>query len=381
MTLSNPPVLFLVANQAWNFVNYRAGLIAALRKDGYDIVAIAPREPAMEARLAEMGCRFEAIPLNAKGLSPLAELRTLLALWALVRRYRPRALLSWTIKANLWGALAARLARVPAILNVSGLGIAAERGPLQRLATLLYRLCFARAGTVFFQNEADRAALIEPGLVTSEQACLLPGSGVDPDWFAPAVRQRPAERRFVLIARLLASKGVREFVAAAREIRLTHPALCFVVAGFVVVANASAITRSDVDGWVAAGVIDYLEPVADVRPILEGAEAVVLPSYYGEGLSRALLEAAAMARPVVTTDLPGCREAVVDGVTGYLCLPRDVASLIAAIKRVAALSPTEWRQMGDTARARIETSFSERRVVDRYFQALERAGVTSSQTR
>lgn len=378
MSSSPPPVLFLVANQAWNLVNYRAGLIAALRADGYDIVAIAPAEPAMEARLQAMGCRFEAIPLNAKGLSPVAELRTFLALWALVRRYRPRALLGWTIKANLWGALAARLAGVPAILNVSGLGIAADRDLLQRLAALLYRLCFARAATVFFQNEADRAALVEPGLVTLEQARMLPGSGVNPQWFAPTIRQRPASRRYVLIARLLAPKGVREFVAAAREVRRTRPELRFVLVGFLDVANATAITRAEVDRWVSEGAIEYLEPVDDVRPILDSAEAVVLPSYYREGLSRALLEAAAMARPVITTDLPGCREAVVDGVTGYLCQPRDVASLVEAIGRLAALGPCEWRAMGDAARARIEAEFAESTVVERYLAALRLAGVTST---
>lgn len=381
MSSPAPPVLFLVANQAWNLVNYRSGLIAALRASGFEVVAIAPPEPAMEARLRAMGCRFEAIPLNAKGLSPLAELRTFLALWSLVRRYRPRALLGWTIKANLWGALAARLCGLPAILNVSGLGIAADRGLLQRLAALLYRFCFARAATVFFQNEADLAALVGPGLVRPAQARLLPGSGIDAEWFKPAIRTRPEARRYVLIARLLAPKGVREFVAAARELRRTCPELRFVLVGFLDVANATAITRAEVDGWVSEGAIEYMEPVEDVRAILDGAEAVVLPSYYREGLSRALLEAAAMARPVITTDLPGCREAVVDGVTGYLCKPRDVASLIAAIERLATLGPDQWRTMGDAARARIESEFSESIVVARYLEALARAGVTSTQTR
>lgn len=381
MSPSAPPPLFLVANQAWNLVNYRSGLIAALRANGFEVVAVAPPEPAMEARLREMGCRFEAIPLNAKGLSPLAELRTFLALWTLVRRHRPRALLGWTIKANLWGALAARLCGVPAILNVSGLGIAADRGLLQRLAALLYRFCFARAATVFFQNEADMAALVKPGLVDPAQAHLLPGSGVDPQWFTPTLRDRPQARRYVLIARLLAPKGVREFVAAARAMRQTRPELRFVLVGFLDVANATAITRAEVDGWVEEGAIEYLEPVADVRPILDLAEAVVLPSYYREGLSRALLEAAAMARPVITTDLPGCREAVVNGVTGYLCQPRDVASLVAAIERLAALSEDEWRAMGDAARARIEAEFAESIVVARYLEALDRAGVTSTRNR
>jgi len=381
MPTASRPVLLLVANQGWNLVNYRAGLIAALIEDGFSIVAVAPAEPAMAEKLEAMGCTFDPIRLDAKGLSPLAELRTFLAVREAIRRHRPRALLGWTIKANLWGALAARLAGVPAIVNVSGLGIAADGTVLQRLAALLYRVCFAHAATVFFQNEADCAALVKPGLVRSDQARLLPGSGVNPNHFKPTLRDRPTVRRYILIARLLAPKGVREFVEAARIVRRTRPELSFALVGFLDVANTTAIRRDEVDRWVAEGAIEYYEPVSDVRPILDAAEAVVLPSYYREGLSRALLEAASMARPVVTTDLPGCREAVVDGVTGFLCAPRDPVSLAEAIDRVAALSPEEWRAMGNAARARIEAGFSESVVIGRYREALSRAGVTSNQTR
>ncbi|MET0180942.1 MAG: glycosyltransferase family 4 protein [Novosphingobium sp.] len=375
------PILFLVANQAWNLVNYRSGLIRALSDDGWEIVAVAPAEPAMAARLMELGCRFEAIPLDAKGLSPLAELRTFVSLWRLIRRHRPQALLSWTIKANLWSALAARLTGTAAIVNVSGLGIAFDgRGLLRRLAGLLYRVCLARAAMVFFQNETDRDALVGTGLVRAKQARLLPGSGVDPAWFAPAHRDRPASRRYVLIARLLAPKGVREFVAAARLVRPTRPELRFALVGFLDVANATAIPRCEVEGWVGEGLVEYYEPVDDVRPLLDDAEAVVLPSYYREGLSRALLEAAAMARPAITTDWPGCREAVVDGVTGFLCAPRDPRSLADAIERLAALDEAEWRAMGDAARARIEREFTESVVIDRYREALASA-FTSSRSR
>jgi glycosyltransferase involved in cell wall biosynthesis len=375
-----PPqdTLVLVANQAWNLVNYRSGLISALRADGWRIVAAAPEDLEMRRQLVDLGCIFEAIPLDAKGLSPLAEARTFAALVRLLRHYRPRAVLGWTIKANLWGALAARLLHTPALLNVSGLGIAfGERGWLRPLAGLLYKLCFARAATVFFQNETDRKALVNSRLVRPEQARMLPGSGVNAKHFAPTTKERPASRRYVLVARLLAAKGVREFVEAARIVRARRPELRFQLVGFLDVANPTAISRKEVEEWVEAGTIEYLHPVADVRPILDDAEAVVLPSYYREGLSRVLLEAAAMARPVITTDHPGCREAVIDGVTGFLCQPRDPVSLAEAIERLAACDQQTWRQMGGAARARIEAEFAEDVVIARYREALASAAVRS----
>jgi glycosyltransferase involved in cell wall biosynthesis len=371
----------LVANQAWNLVNYREGLIRALMVQGFEVVACAPPEPGQEARLREWGCRFVALPLSADGLSPVNELRTLSALRDLIHSERPAALLSWTIKANLWGGLAARAAGIPYLPNVSGLGITHERGGVLRVvAELLYRVCLGAAPTVFFQNNDDLETLADRGAVRRAQTVLLPGSGIDLQRFRAPRSGRPTSRRYLLAARLLGSKGVREFVSAARAIRQRRSDLRFALLGFADVAARDAICLPEIESWRREGVIEYFPPVADVRPFLADCEAVVLPSYYREGLSRALLEAAAMGRPIVTTDHPGCRETIEPGVTGELCRPRDVASLVEAIERVAARSPAEWQRMSDAARARAETRFSQDIVVESYLAALGRAGVTSSRS-
>lgn len=373
-----PPTLVLVANQAWNLVNYRAGLIQALLADGFRIVAVSPAEPAMSRLLCEMGCEFIEIPLEAKSLAPWAEVRTFMALLRLFRRERPRAVLSWTIKANLWSSLAARILGIPAIANVSGLGIAYDASALlRRVASVLYRICFARACTVFFQNEADEDALVGTGLLRTDQARRLPGSGVDPAHFRPASLRRPSSRLYLLLARMLAPKGIREFVEAARIIRRERNDLRFALLGFVDVNNPTAITKAEIDGWVEEGVIEYHAPVGDVRPWLEDAEAVVLPSYYREGLSRALLEAAAMARPIITTDWPGCREAVLPGKTGLLVPPHDGSALASAIGQMASFDEPTWQAWGKAARVRIELEFAESVVIERYRAALADAGVTS----
>jgi len=379
MASDRPLTLLLVANQGWNLVNYRAGLIAALRRAGFRIVAAAPSEPDSERRLRELGCDFRPIPLAPKSLSPFDSLRTVFALAALARQEQPAAILTWTIKANLWGSLVGRLAGIPVIANVSGLGIAhSGKGWLRRVAEPLYRICLKAASTVFFQNESDFETMVAAKLVRPQQARLLPGSGVDLEWFAANGRERPLERRFVMLARLLRSKGVEQFVEAARRIRARRGDLRFALLGFTDVANVEAITREQVDSWAAEGIVEYFEPVSDVRPILETAEAVVLPSYYREGLSRALLEGASMGRPIVTTDHPGCREAIEPGVTGFLCQPRDVDSLEQAILRVAGLAGAEWAAMSGAARERAVRLFSQDIIIERYLEALRDAGVATS---
>lgn len=372
----------MVANQAWNLVNYREGLIRGLLDRGFGVIACAPPEPEYESRLREWGCRFIPVPLAADSLSPLGELRTLAALNRIIRHYRPAALLSWTIKANLWGGLAARAASVPYFPNISGLGITHERGgPLRLVAELLYRACLGRAPTVFFQNADDLQTLAATGAIAPDRAVLLPGSGVDLNRFRAPRGGRPANRRYLLAARLLGSKGVREFVSAARDIRRCRDDITFAIVGFADVAARDAISREELEGWHREGVIEYFPPVSDVRPFLVESEAVVLPSYYREGLSRALLEAAAMGRPIITTDRPGCRETIEPGVTGELCRPRDVRSLVEAIERVAGRSPAEWQEMSEAARRRAETLFSEEIVLESYLAALARAGVTSTRSR
>jgi glycosyltransferase involved in cell wall biosynthesis len=371
-----PATIIVSANIAWNLVNFRAGVIRALVDAGFDVVAAAPSDAVAEAQLRALGCAFAAVPVDAKGLSPRRDLATTLAYVRLLRRQRPVAFLGWTIKPNIYGALAARLTRVPAILNVSGLGTAFIRqNLLTRIVKLLYRLAFARAAVVFFQNDEDFGTFVVARLVTARQARRLPGSGVDVAHFRPRSDARPVPGHFLMIARLLGDKGVREYVAAARIVRRAHPHTRFTLLGFLDVANRTAISREEVERWVSEGVIDYQPPLADVRPAIAAADIVVLPSYR-EGMSRVLLEAAAMARPIVTSDVPGCRDIVTDGVNGFLCAPRDADALAAAMMRAATLDDAAWRDMGRAGRRRVMDEFSEARVIALYLAALADAGVS-----
>lgn len=363
------------ANQAWNLVNFRAGLIRALIARGFDVVAIAPSDAAMERQLADMGCAFEPVAIDSAGLSPLRDFATFLAFRRAIAKHQPAAWLSWTIKPNVYGSLAARLAGVPAFPNVSGLGTAfIRRNLLTKIVTRLYTAGFARAHRVFFQNTDDRDLFVSLGMVRAGQTALLPGSGIDADHWAPENDLRPGPNRFLMIARVVADKGVREYAEAAKAVRARFPEARFALMGPLDVANRTAISRDEMARWQAEGAIDYVPPSDDVRHAVNAADWVVLPSYR-EGLSRVLLEAAAMARPIVTTNVPGCRDVVTDGVNGFLCEARDAASLAGALERAAACDDAQWRTMGQAGRARVQSDFSQERVTGLYLEALESAGI------
>lgn len=366
--------IVITVNAAWNLVNFRMGLIRALIADGWEMVAVAPEDADARAALEAAGCRFVALAIESKSTSP-GDLRILQDYWRLLRRERPDIVLGYTIKPNVYGSLACRLLGIPIINNISGLGTGFMRsGWLNRIVRLLYRRGLAASRRVFFQNVDDRDLFVNLKLVRAEQTGLLPGSGIDLARFAaaPFVARGSGELTFLLIARMLGDKGVREYVGAARIVqRRLAPAARFRLLGFLDVDNRTAISRAEMDGWVAEGVVEYHPPLADVRPAIADADVVVLPSYR-EGTSRVLLEAAAMARPLIATDVPGCREVVEDGITGLLCRVRDVGSLAEAMERMIALSHDERAAMGAAGRAKVESEFDERLVIDAYRREIAR---------
>ena len=291
-----PPAtrVLLCANDLWNVANFRLGLVEALEASGCRVSIAAPPDRAWAERLHAQNRAVLPLPMRKDGLSPWQEGLLLARFAQLLRRERPDVLLTFTPKPNIYGALAASLTGVAAVPNVSGLGTAFIRGGLlRRLLELLYRTAFRRAPQVFFQNAEDLQLFVTERLVRAEQVALLPGSGVDLARFQPLPsRQRDGLTRFLFIGRLLGDKGVRELVAAARELHRRDVPARVQLVGFVDAENRTAIARAEIDGWVAEGIVDYLGAADDVRSFIATSDAVVLPSYR-EGLSRSLLEAAA----------------------------------------------------------------------------------------
>ncbi|MEG3089315.1 glycosyltransferase family 4 protein [Sphingomonas sp. PB4P5] len=365
--------IVLSINTSWNLVNFRSNLINRLQREGFDVVALSPPDEHVGA-LAALGVRHIPIDIDAKSLSPLHDLKLLAQYWRILRRLRPAAFLGWTIKPNVYGSLAAHALRIPVINNISGLGTAFIKvNLLTRLVRMLYRAALTRSATVFFQNRHDRAMFVAQRLVRPESTVLLPGSGIDLVQFDPE-RFPPATQPFVflLVARLMRDKGVIEFVDAARTVRAQRPDVEFHILGFLDVVNRTAILREEVEAWESEGVIRYLGAASDVRPVLASATIVVLPSYR-EGMPRSLLEAAAMAKPLIATDVPGCTEIARAGENALLCAARDAGSLAEAMLAMLAMNPAERMRMGQRSREIAEQEFDVSVVEARYLEAIERA--------
>jgi glycosyltransferase involved in cell wall biosynthesis len=361
--------VLVIANDSWNIQHFRAGLIRALLDHGHEVTTVSP-EPS--------GVTIDGRPLphrtwrmTRSGTNPFREVADIGRLAAILLGERPDLLLGFTIKPNIYACGLSRLVGIAAAPNVTGLGTAFLGGNgLRRLVVLLYRFAFAKTRTVFFQNPDDQDLFVREGIVGQSRSRVLPGSGIDLSRFPPA--ELPRDVRFLMIARLLGDKGVREYAEAARQVKAKFPGAHFALLGELDRENRTAIARHELNAWVEEGIIDYPGATPDVRPFIAASTALVLPSYR-EGLPRTLLEGAAMARPLIGADVPGCRELVRDGLTGFLCQPRDARSLAAAMERLADSAHEVRVRMGQQARAMAEREYDEQHVVAAYLELLQPA--------
>lgn len=361
--------ILLSANSMWNIINFRGRLIEALIEAGYPIHIAAPGADSKWARAR--GVEATDIVIDRSGLNPFTDATLWFDYLRLFRRTKPDLFLGFTAKPNIYGSLAARMTGVTSLPNVSGLGTAfIGEGLLSRFVALLYRLAFRRCPIVFFQNPDDRELFVSKMIVRPDQARLLPGSGIDLAHFAPEpMPPRDDEPTFLFIGRLLGDKGVREFVDAARQVRSERPRWRFQLLGDVDPGNRTGISSSEVQRWEREGVVELLGHVEDIMPFIGKATAVVLPSYR-EGLPRSLLEGAAMARPLIASDVPGNRQLVEHGVNGLLCEVRDARSLAEAMMQLGSMDPEQRAQMGRAGRLKVEREYGVERVIRAYLDAL-----------
>ncbi|KMY85066.1 UDP-N-acetylgalactosaminyltransferase / Alpha-1,3-N-acetylgalactosamine transferase PglA putative glycosyltransferase [Candidatus Paraburkholderia calva] len=356
----------LVCNTAWAIYTYRRGVLRMLTARGAELMIIAPRDRTFEP-LTEMGCRCVELPVASKGTDLHEDLKTLMALYREYRATRPHIVFHYTIKPNIYGSIAAKLAGVPSIAVTTGLGYTfIQKSRAAQVAKLLYRFAFRFPREVWFLNKDDHHAFVHENLLAhKDRARRLHGEGVDLDEFAWAPLATREDFVFILIGRLLWDKGVAEYIEAARSLRLRFPHAHFQLLGPVGVDNPSAISRTDVQKWEREGIVKYLGETHDVRPLIAAADCVVLPSYR-EGVPRTLVEASAMGRPIVTTDVPGCREVVEHGVTGLLCEVKSATSLASQLERMLTLSAAERVAMAKHGREKVAREFDEKQVVERY---------------
>lgn len=364
--------IILFANTEWYLFNFRLSLAKALQGQGHEVLLISP-PGEYGARLQALGFRWEALPMDRKSLNPLQELRLLAYLCRLYRREQPALAHHFTIKCVVYGSIAALVARVPARVNaVAGMGYvftnqALKARLLRPVVRGLMRLVLnGRGARLILQNNDDMAAFAKAGLARPELTRLVMGSGVDLARFTPRVPSVQAgldvqPTRVVLAARLLWDKGIAEYAEAARQLKAKGLPIRFLLAGAPDPGNPAAIAQATLDGWQAEGLIELLGQVSDMAALFAAVDMVVLPSYR-EGLPKSLIEAAACALPLVTTDVPGCREVVTHEVDGLLVPVKDAKALASAIERLH-LDPAWARELGLAARARALREFDEKIVI------------------
>lgn len=362
--------IVLFANTDWYLYNFRRSLALSLHRAGHELLLLSPPGPYGE-KLQALGLRWEALPMERRSLNPLRELSLLRHLVRLLRRERPALVHGFTIKCAVYGSLAARLAGVPARVNaVAGMGYVftsndAKARALRPVVRGLLRLALDGEGARLILQNADDVALFErAGLVDPARIRLVRGSGVDCSRFVKRSGERSGGPLRVLVAaRLLWDKGLEEYVTAARELLAEGRRIEFLLAGTPDPGNPAAVPEDTVRSWVEEGVVNWLGHVDDMPTLLGAVDVVALPSYR-EGLPKTLIEAAACAQPLITTDVPGCREVVTDGVDGLLVPVRDAKALAQAIRRLDD-DPAFARRIGEKAWAKAHTEFDERIVISR----------------
>ncbi|WP_339332067.1 glycosyltransferase family 4 protein [Aeromonas caviae] len=374
----NKKKLVFVANTAWSMFNFRHGLLSRLIYDGYQLTIIAPRDEFSD-KLHKMGCAVVDLPMEAKGTNPLQELRLIYTLYRIYQQITPDFIIHYTIKPNVYGSLAAKMAGIPSLAITTGLGYTfVNDNFIAKIARQLYKMAFRYPKEVWFLNEDDRQAFLAYSLVSENKAKLLHGEGVNVSHFSP-ISSSSANNptTFLLIARMLWDKGIGEYIEAARVIKSKYPKTHFQLLGACDVPNPSLISREQISTWESEGTVEYLGTTDDVRTVIANVDCVVLPSYR-EGIPRTMLEAAAMAKPLIVSDAPGCKDVVMNGKTGFLCKVKNRDSLAAAMELIINQSTQERVDMGGAGRNLVLHKFDERVVIEKYIDMLSRYNLSIS---
>lgn len=363
--------IVLSANTCWYLFNFRANTIRALQVDGFEVHIVAPYDKYADD-LVNLGCLFHLVDIDRGGTNPFKDIRSFIGFCFVYRKIKPDVVLNFTPKNNIYSTIAAKIFSLKVINNISGLGVVfVRKGFLSILVKGLYRLSQYFADHVFFQNATDRDLLLKSRSVRQGHYSLIPGSGVDLSRFSASPALDNGVVKFLLVSRMLYEKGITFYYEAANELKKKYgDKVCFNLVGFIDEKNPSGLSASQIEVWHKSGVLYYLGVSDRIEDIVAVADCIVLPSFYREGVPKSLLEAAAMAKPIVTTDNVGCNETVIDGVTGYLCEMRSVNSLVVAMEKIVALSYHQRLVMGLSGRAYVEENFDEKIVISAYLNKI-----------
>lgn len=362
----------LVANSAWSVYNFRIDLIRHLIPH-FEVLVIAPKDAYAED-LVKAGCSYLHIQFNNRSENPLRDYSLYKSLKRIYQSEKPDFIFHYVIKPNIYGSMAASACGIPSVAVITGLGYTFDRQNwLNRIVSFLYRISLKKASEVWFLNQEDAELFIRRKLVTGEKIKILPGEGVNTEYFFPQTHKPVARTRafqFLMGTRLLKSKGISVYVEAARILKKKNLDIRFELIGFFEKNHPDSITEHELRYWQKKGIIQYSGFARDVRPFLRQADCFIFPSFYHEGIPRCLLEAASMEVPIITSNTTGCREVVEDGKNGFLCAVNDVAGLVKRMEEMMALSSVQRSEMGKKGRALVMEKFDVSRILLEYDKTL-----------
>lgn len=359
----------IVINTSWNIYNFRLGLIKALIKNNHDVIAIAPKDSYTD-KLIQLGCQYLEVKMDNQGVNPFKDLSLIARLYRTYGRTKPDVIFQYTIKPNIYGSIVAGMLGIPAINNVSGLGtVFLKDNILATISKMLYKFSFRHPFKVFFQNADDQKLFIDLNLVNKDKTAVIPGSGVDLNQFAVLPKPKNQFFTFLLISRIIQDKGIREFIAAIKMLKQQNFDAKFQILGAKDPYHKRGIPLDEIQSWIDEDLIEYLGVTENVSAAIAGANCIVLPSYR-EGTPKTLLEAASCGRPLIATDVPGCREVVVDRFNGLLCRARDAEDLSEKIREMRDFDLDTLQTMAINSRKLVEKKFDESIVVNKYLQTI-----------
>lgn len=355
--------ILILANNDEGLYQFRKELLVELLKN-HVVYATVPDGP-YRSDLEKLGIKLTIIPFDRHGVNPISDIKLLCKYLILIKKVRPSVVLTYTIKPNVYGGIACALTKTPLIANITGLGTAVENGGLmQKITTLLYRAGLCKAKKVFFQNQANRE-FMRKKLVVSGNDDLLPGSGVNLQYFSQLPYPKSSTIHFSFISRIMKEKGFEQYIEAAVEIHRKYPNTVFHICGMMEQNYESVI-----DALQRKGVVLYHGNIRDVRIIHKISHCTIHPTYYPEGLSNVLLESLACGRPIITTNRSGCKEVVDDGINGFVVEQKNAQDLVQKIENFLSLSYDQKKRMGEMGRLKVERYFSRTIVVNKYMKEI-----------
>ncbi len=363
--------IVIITNSAWQAYNFRLELARKLKENGYQLIFFFPFDEKYRKIIEKEFCTVN-IDMHADSINPLLEMKAFFSLYRGIRNSNPDVVLSFTIKPNIYGAIASYLCKTKSIANITGLGtIFISKTIVTRVAIPIYKLALFCSSYVFFQNNDDMQKFVSKRLIDAKKGVLIPGSGVDTERFSPIEGNINNCFKFTMVARVIRDKGVVEFIEAAKIIKQKYSNIEFELIGEIGVKNRTAISADYIKEVQNAGVIKYKNMVDDIRDELKSSSCIVLPSYR-EGCPRSILEASSMEIPVIVSNVSGCRDVVDDNITGFICNVKDSLNLSEKMENMINLDDKERVVMGKKGREKVLSQFNEKTVVGMYLTTIKK---------